>query len=133
MGIEYYTFALFMFILVCASMCFARLLFNGTKRREEFLNDKEEKLLKLYRDVEELVEDLYERMIENAAEFQRIESLRATRDTIAEMNAAAQAFAASQIIGRGRRRGAETADYTRYARKRYDGQANRGQDGHYDG
>ena len=57
MDIQYYAFALFVAALICLIAVLFRLLFAGVKRQRKMLDEKESDLLKLYRTVENIMEE----------------------------------------------------------------------------
>ena len=57
MGIEYYAFALFVTVLICLIAFLFKMLFADVKRQKKMLDEKESELLKLYRTVENVIEE----------------------------------------------------------------------------
>lgn len=61
MGIEYYWYALFVAILLCLVAILCKFLFANVKQQHKvihkMLDEKESKLLRLYQDVEEIMEE----------------------------------------------------------------------------
>ena len=60
MEIGYYGFAFFVFILVCLLMILYNYLFSDMKRQKKLLDEKENKLLRLYQSVEEALDDFHD-------------------------------------------------------------------------
>jgi len=57
MDIKYYAFALFIAGLLCLIAILCRVLFADVKRQQKLLDEKETKLLELYRTIESVIED----------------------------------------------------------------------------
>ena len=57
MGIEYYAFALFVAALISLIAILFKLLFANARRQNKMLDEKESKLLQLYRNVESIMEE----------------------------------------------------------------------------
>jgi type II secretory pathway component PulJ len=57
MGIEYYAFALFIAALISIIAILFRLLFANVRRQHKILDEKENKLLQMYRSIESITED----------------------------------------------------------------------------
>ena len=72
MGIEYYGFAFFIFLLICALAFLFRYLFADTKRQQKLLDEKEGKLLRLYQTVEELMDDFHDSVAEAKADMEKM-------------------------------------------------------------
>ena len=60
MEIGYYGFAFFVFILLCLLMILYNYLFSDMKRQKKLLDEKENKLLRLYQSVEEALDDFHD-------------------------------------------------------------------------
>ena len=58
MGIQYYAFALFVSGLICLIAILCKVLFADFRRQHKLLDEKETKLLELYRTVEGIMEEL---------------------------------------------------------------------------
>ena len=57
MSIDYYAFALFIAVLICLIAIILRVLFANVRRQRKLLDEKETKLLQLYRTVENIMEE----------------------------------------------------------------------------
>ena len=57
MGIEYYAFAMFIAALVCLIAILFKVLFTDVRRQSKLLDEKETKLLQLYRSFENIMEE----------------------------------------------------------------------------
>ena len=74
MGIEYYAFALFIAALVCLAAILFKVLFANVKRQNKMLDEKESKLLQLYRSFESIIEEFNEQVtaaMEDIQEYER--------------------------------------------------------------
>ena len=71
MGPDYYIFALYIFILICAILIICRFLFAGVKRRSKILDEKEEKILITYKTLEDAMDEFYDIADEAKAELER--------------------------------------------------------------
>jgi len=69
MGIEYYGFAFFVFLLICGLVFLCKRLFADTKRQNVLLDEKESKLLRLYQTVEEAMDEFYDTVAEAKGEI----------------------------------------------------------------
>jgi len=85
MGIEYYAFALFIAALLCLIAILCKVLFSNVKRQYKLLDEKESKLLQLYRSVESVMEEFGDQV-------------KATTDELKEYEARVSARAASFIM-----------------------------------
>jgi hypothetical protein len=74
--LRYYAFAFFIFVLVCVVLVLCKLLFSGSRRENKLLDDKETQLLKLFRDLEDIMSDFYDRVDESKAEMQKLDQAR---------------------------------------------------------
>ncbi|MDR0951763.1 MAG: hypothetical protein LBM18_02455 [Oscillospiraceae bacterium] len=70
-----YAFALFIFALVCAVLILARFLFSGIRQQKKLLSEKEAELLKLYRMVEDAMEEYFDQVRESKDEIRRLGQL----------------------------------------------------------
>ena len=85
MGIEYYAFALFIAALLCLIAILCKVLFSNVKRQYKLLDEKESKLLQLYRSVESVMEEFGDQV-------------KTTTDELKEYEARVSARAASMIM-----------------------------------
>lgn len=69
MGIEYYGFAFFVFVLLSALIILCKILFSDVKRQNRLLDEKEEKLLRLYQTLEDSIEEFYDMVAESKSEL----------------------------------------------------------------
>lgn len=60
MGLEHYGFAFYIFILVCGVLFVYRQFFSDIRQQQKLLDEKESKLLKLYRSLEDVMEEFYD-------------------------------------------------------------------------
>lgn len=60
MGIEYYLFATYVFLLVCIVLVIGKHMFADVKRQRRMLEDKEKKLLRTYQTLEDAMDDFYD-------------------------------------------------------------------------
>jgi len=79
MGIEYYAFALFVAGLICLVAILFRVLFADVKRQHKMLDEKETKILQLYRTVESIMEDFADQVKSATEEIREYESRVARR------------------------------------------------------
>ena len=80
MGIEYYAFALFVSGLICLIAILCRVLFADLKRQHKLLDEKETKLLQLYRTVENIMEEFSDQVKATTDELKEHENRMARRD-----------------------------------------------------
>ena len=80
MGIEYYAFALFISGLICLIAILCKVLFADIKRQQKLLDEKETKLLQLYRTVENIMEEFADQVKATTEELKEHESRLAKRD-----------------------------------------------------
>jgi len=71
MEIGYYGFAFFVFILLCLLMILYNYLFSDMKRQKKLLDEKENKLLRLYQSVEEALDDFHDSVEGSHGEISR--------------------------------------------------------------
>ena len=69
MGIEYYAFALFLTGLICMIVIICKLLFSNAKKQRVLLDEKEAQLLRLYRTVNDTMEEFSDQIITATAEI----------------------------------------------------------------
>ena len=90
MGIEYYAFALFLAALICLIAILFKLLFANVRRQHKLLDEKEAKLLQLYRTVESIMDEFNDQIrtsideikeYENRAVAHMAESIAQPRET----------------------------------------------------
>ena len=78
MGIEYYGFAFFIFVLICIVIFLCSYLFSDLKRQKKLLDEKETKLLKLYLSLEDAMDEFYDSIAESKEEidarFQKLQT-----------------------------------------------------------
>jgi hypothetical protein len=74
MGIEYYSFALFLTGLICLIAIICKLLFSNVKKQYNLLDEKEAKLLQLYQTVESIMEDFNDQVNITMAEIREYRS-----------------------------------------------------------
>jgi len=79
MGIEYYAFALFVAGLICLIAILCKVLFADLKRQHKLLDEKETKLLQLYRTVENIMEEFSDQARTTTEEIKEHESRLAQR------------------------------------------------------
>ncbi|MDR1117319.1 MAG: helix-turn-helix domain-containing protein [Oscillospiraceae bacterium] len=83
MGLEYYGFAFFIFVLICAVVLLCNYLFSDVKRQHKLLDEKETKLLRLYQTIEDVLDEFYDSVEESKNEMKKtmleIESLKEVR------------------------------------------------------
>jgi len=84
MGIEYYAFALFVAALISLIAILFKLLFANARRQNKMLDEKESKLLQLYRNVESIMEEFNDQ-------------IKAAMDDIKEYEKRAAAYRASMM------------------------------------
>ena len=80
MGIEYYAFALFISGLICLIAVLLRVLFADVKRQHKLLDEKETKLLQLYRTVENIMEEFADQAKATTDELKEHEIRLSKRD-----------------------------------------------------
>jgi len=80
MGIQYYAFALFISGLICLIAILCKVLFADTKRQHKLLDEKETKLLQLYRTVENIMEEFSDQVKATTEELKEHENRLAKRD-----------------------------------------------------
>jgi len=80
MGIEYYAFALFVSGLICLIAILCKVLFSDIKRQTKLLDEKETKLLQLYRTVENIMEEFADQVKATTEELKEHENRLAKRD-----------------------------------------------------
>jgi len=80
MGIEYYAFALFVSGLICLIAVLFRVLFADVKRQQKLLDEKETKLLQLYRTVENIMEEFADQAKATTDELKEHEIRLSKRD-----------------------------------------------------
>ena len=71
MSPDYYVFALYVFILICAVIIMCKYLFADVRRRNKILDEKEEKLLRTYRTLEDAMDEFYDLADETKAELEQ--------------------------------------------------------------
>ncbi|NLL39963.1 MAG: hypothetical protein GX254_10320 [Clostridiales bacterium] len=69
LGIEYYAFAFYVFILVCIIILICRAAFSQYKKQKMFFDEKEAKLLKLYQTVEDAMDEFFDMAAESKSEM----------------------------------------------------------------
>ena len=79
-GIQYYAFALFISGLICLIAILCKVLFADLKRQNKLLDEKESKLLQLYRTVESIMEEFADQVKATTDELKEHESRLARRD-----------------------------------------------------
>ena len=79
MGIEYYAFALFITGLICLVAILCKVLFADLRRQHKLLDEKETKLLQLYRNVESIMEEFADQVKATTEEIKEHESRVAMR------------------------------------------------------
>ena len=96
-----YWFALFIFGLICIIVILCRILFFNAKRQNALLDEKEEKMLKLYQSIETIAEDFEDQVKVAVDEIKEVENrtikivaqLKAQDTAVREAAAAAAAAA----------------------------------------
>ena len=84
MGIEYYAFALFVTAMICIIAILFKMLFADVRRQKKMLDEKESELLKLYRTVENLMEEFTDQVKSTTRE------IKIHEDKIMKLRAKAQ-------------------------------------------
>ena len=79
MEIKYYAFALFIAGLICLIAILCRVLFADLRRQHKLLDEKETKLLELYRTVESIIEDFEDQSKAAMDEIREYETRAAKR------------------------------------------------------
>ena len=79
MGIQYYAFALFVSVLICLIALLCKVLFADYRRQHKLLDEKETKLLELYRTVESIMEEFSDQVKTTMDEIKEIEERIAKR------------------------------------------------------
>ena len=107
---DMYIFALFIFGLVCLTAILCRILFfnagRDAKRQNALLDEKEQKMLKLYQSIETIAEDFEDNVKIATDEIREIENrtikivaqLKAQDETVREAAAAAAAAAVAAAV-----------------------------------
>ena len=67
--IELYGYAFFIFLLICLLMVLYNFLFSDMKRQKKLLDEKENKLLRLYQSVEEALDDFHDSVEKSHSEI----------------------------------------------------------------
>lgn len=93
MDIKYYAFALFIAGLICLIAILCRVLFADLRRQHKLLDEKESKLLELYRTVESIIEEFDDQSKAAMDEIREYESRAAKRAATAAAAAAAASTA----------------------------------------
>ena len=89
MDIKYYAFALFIAGLICLIAILCRVLFADLRRQHKLLDEKESKLLELYRTVESIIEEFEDQSKAAMDEIREYENRAAKRAATAAAAAAA--------------------------------------------
>ncbi|MDR3310587.1 MAG: hypothetical protein LBS90_04505 [Oscillospiraceae bacterium] len=84
MNLEYYLFAFYIFALTAGVLLLAKALFWNLRKKTQKLEEKENELLTLYSNVEEVISDLCVKINASASEFRTIENLRVVRQKAEE-------------------------------------------------
>jgi DNA-binding NarL/FixJ family response regulator len=100
-----YLFALYIFGLICLVAVLCRILFFNAKRQNALLDEKEEKMLKLYQSIETIAEEFEDQVKEALDEIKEVENrtikvvaqLKAQDTAIREAAAAAAAAAVAAL------------------------------------
>jgi len=79
MGLEYYGFASFIAGLICLVAVIFKVLFSNVKRQHKLLDEKETKLLQLYRTVENIMEEFNDQAKATTDELKEYEKRTAAR------------------------------------------------------
>ncbi|MCL2126042.1 MAG: hypothetical protein FWH33_09055 [Oscillospiraceae bacterium] len=74
MGIEYYSFALFIAALICLIAILFKVLFANVKRQHKLLDEKETKLLQLYNNVESIMDEFNDQIRASIDDIKEYES-----------------------------------------------------------
>lgn len=80
LGIQHYAFALFISGLICLIAILCKVLFADMKRLNKLLDEKETKLLQLYRTVESIMEEFADQVKVTTEELKEHENRIARRD-----------------------------------------------------
>lgn len=94
MGIEYYGFALFVFVLICIIIILCKRLFADVKAQRKLLEDKEIKLLQIYQTLEDAMDEFYDLVAESKSELD--EKYRSLYTAVDEAKADSAAPGASE-------------------------------------
>jgi len=78
-GIEFYAFALFIAGLICLIAILCKVLFADLRRQHKLLDEKETKLLQLYRNVESIMEEFSDQAKATMEELKEYENRSAKR------------------------------------------------------
>ena len=73
MGIEHYIFAIFVSGLICLIAILAKILFADVRRQHKLLDEKEEKLLQLYKTIEGIMEEFNDQVEASTNELKEYE------------------------------------------------------------
>jgi len=71
--VEYYAFALFLTGLICLIAIICKVLFSNVKSQRKLIDEKESKLLQLYRTVESIMEEFNDQVKATTAEIREYE------------------------------------------------------------
>lgn len=69
MGLEYYAFAFYVFLLICVIILLCRALFSKVRKQKMLFDEKEAKLLKLYQTVEDAMDEFFDMAADSKAEM----------------------------------------------------------------
>lgn len=69
MGIEYYLFASYVFLLIAVLLVIGKRMFADVKRQKRMLDAKEKKLLRTFQTLEDAMDDFYDLVEESKKEF----------------------------------------------------------------
>ena len=67
--LDYYLFALYVFVLLCVIVILCKYLFADRKRQQKMLEEKEEKLLRTYSTLEDAMDEFYDLVAESKEEL----------------------------------------------------------------
>lgn len=83
MQLEYYGFALFVFVLICIIIILCKRLFADVKSQRKLLEEKETKLLKIYQTLEDAMDEFYDLVAESKSELdEKYRSLTSAADEV---------------------------------------------------
>lgn len=71
MGLEYYLFASYVFILLCIIIVICKYLFADVKRQQKLLDEKETKLLRTYQTLEDAMDEFYDLIDESRGDLEK--------------------------------------------------------------
>lgn len=70
MELSYYLFVTYIFVLVCAVLLIAKLMFADVKRQKKLLDEEETKLLKTFQAIESMMEEFYDELEDSRSKLE---------------------------------------------------------------